>query len=209
MDVFICPVPYTRIAIHHVNGQATDYRKCDEQGPPCINCIVRDTTGTCTYKAIPQTQAQVQVQESSSESLSISGSETHTSCTATIDATGSRRILELELMHRWSTTTYKSLCSVPEDHYYLQIEVPRGALRHDFLLHGLFAITALEIAAVCSDLTDSAKYVCTAMEYYDKGSESFRAALCEVTPENQHYLYIFAIAATVCPYTHTNHRFFP
>lgn len=35
------------------------------------------------------------------------------------------------------------------------------------------------------------------MEYYDKASESFRAALCDVTSENQHYLYIFAIAATI------------
>jgi hypothetical protein len=99
-------------------------------------------------------------------------------------------------MHRWSTTTYKSICSVPEDHYYLQIEVPRGALRHDFLLYGVFAMSALEIAA-CGDHTESSKYVCAAMEYYDKASESFRAALCDVTPENQHYLYIFAVAATI------------
>lgn len=90
-------------------------------------------------------------------------------------------------MHRWSTTTYISLCSVPEDHHYLQIEVPRGALRHEFLLNGVFAITALEIA-LCDKTVDSSKYICTSMEYYDKASELFRAALCDVTAENQHYL---------------------
>lgn len=90
-------------------------------------------------------------------------------------------------MHRFSTITYVSLCSVPEDQHYLQIEVPRGALRHDFLLNGVFAITALEIA-MCDKTVDASKYFCTAMEYYDKGSECFRAALCEVTPDNQHFL---------------------
>jgi hypothetical protein len=174
--------------------------KCDEQGPPCANCVVRDITGTCTYKASPQAHVPVTVPEAGAESGSPSGSETHSSPPPLSDSIAALRILELELMHRWSTTTYKSICSVPEDHYYLQIEVPRGALKHDFLLHGVFAISALEIA-VCGDLTgdltESAKYMCTAMEYYDKASESFRAALCDVTPENQHYLYIFAIAATI------------
>ncbi|KUJ09540.1 uncharacterized protein LY89DRAFT_740625 [Mollisia scopiformis] len=167
--------------------------KCDEQGPPCAACIARDFTSTCSYKTSPPAQDA----GSSVVSTSTSNSETQNSTPIVKKHTfDSRRLLELELMHRWSTKTYESLCSVPEDYHYLQIEVPRGALRHDFLLHGVFAITALEMA-LSGDPAKSPEYICIAMEYYDWASESFRAALCSVTSENQHYLYIFAIAATI------------
>lgn len=110
----------------------------------------------------------------------------------------SQRLLELELMHRWSTTTYKSICTLPEDEPCIQVELPRWALKHEFLLHGIFAMSALE-AAICAgpdmDEAESAMYVRAAMEYYDKGSGAFRAQLLEVSPENIHSVYMFSYMA--------------
>jgi hypothetical protein len=67
---------------------------------------------------------------------------------ASLVMTESRRMLELELMHCWSTSTYKGICSVPEDHHYMQFIMPQEALRYDFLLNGIFVAAALHRALV-------------------------------------------------------------
>ena len=113
----------------------------------------------------------------------------------TDSASESRRLLELELMHRWSTTTYKSICALPEDEPCIQVDLPRWALKYEFLLHGIFAMSALE-TALCAgpdmDEAESAMYIRAAMEYYDKGSGAFRAQLLDVSPENIHSVYMFS-----------------
>lgn len=101
-------------------------------------------------------------------------------------------------MHRWSTTTYKSICCLPEDEHCIQVELPRWALKHEFLMHGMFAMSALE-AALCAgpgmDEAERTLYVRRAMEYYDKGSGAFRAQLLDVSPENIHSVYMFSFMA--------------
>jgi hypothetical protein len=73
--------------------------------------------------------------------------------------------------------------------------VPRAALKQGFLLHGMLAVSALEIA-MCDEAASPAPYICAALEYYDKASSSFRAQLSNVTPENHHCMYIFSAMAT-------------
>ncbi|KAF5005674.1 hypothetical protein FDECE_7908 [Fusarium decemcellulare] len=143
--------------------------KCDEGGPPCANCAVRGLEG-CSYLADPPTQ---------------------------IPATETRRRLELELMHRWSTTTYKSLVSIPEDGEWLLDDMPRWALKHEYLLHGMFAFSALEVALTGGGVMDDdpAVYVKLALEYYDKGSRQFRAQLEDVKPENSQQMFMFSFLA--------------
>lgn len=53
-------------------------------------------------------------------------------------------------MHRWATITAPSI-STPacEDLHIWQYRVPRAALEHPFLLHGIFALAAFEIASSC------------------------------------------------------------
>lgn len=101
-------------------------------------------------------------------------------------------------MHRWSTTTYKSICPLPEDDPCIQVELPRWALKHEFLLHGIFSMSALE-AALCAGPevgeAESAMYIRAAMEYYDRGSGAFRAQLLEVNPDNIHSVYMFSYMA--------------
>lgn len=87
---------------------------------------------------------------------------------------------------------------VPEDHHYMQVEVPREAFEHDFLLHGILGLSALEAASEES-LVDAASkvYFPAALEYYEKASESFRTELYNIMPENHHSVYVFAIVVTI------------
>lgn len=62
-----------------------------------------------------------------------------------------QQLLELQLMHRWTTITAPSISTlICEDCPIWQDRVPVLALQHSFLLHGIFAIAAFEIASSCS-----------------------------------------------------------
>ncbi|OBS26323.1 hypothetical protein FPOA_00264 [Fusarium poae] len=145
--------------------------KCDEQGPPCTNCLTRNLEG-CSYLTEPPAQ---------------------------LPATETRRRIELELMHRWSTSTYKSLASIPEDNQWLQGDIPRWALKHEYLLQGMLAFSALEIVlcggAVVVEEDYEMYYAKLAVEYYDKASRSFRAQLENVTAENAQKVFMFSFLA--------------
>ncbi|QDS67906.1 hypothetical protein FKW77_008395 [Venturia effusa] len=109
----------------------------------------------------------------------------------------SRRFLELKLMHRWSTSTYQSFCSTAHDPPWLQYYVPECALEHDYLLYGIFAMSALDliIGGTVADETQTQMHFQAALEYYDRASASFRRQLSNITSENFHSMYMFAFLA--------------
>lgn len=102
-------------------------------------------------------------------------------------------------MHRWSTSTYKSLASIPEDNQWLQDDMARWALKHEYLLQGMFAFSALEIVLCGGPVVveeDYEKYYAKlAVEYYDKASRSFRAQLEDVNAENAQKVFMFSFLA--------------
>ena len=80
-------------------------------------------------------------------------------------------------MHQWTTVTYKSYCGTVEEEYHSwQVLVPRLALKYDFLLHGLFAMSALELADSSEDeMTQN--YVNAALNYQSLSSGGLRTEL--------------------------------
>lgn len=101
-------------------------------------------------------------------------------------------------MHRWTSSTYKSLCSLPEDHVYLQNEVPLWGFKSDYILQGVFSLAALEIV-LCGGAANDADpvvYFQTALDCYGKGSRLFREKLAGMTSDDVHVAYIFAAIAT-------------
>ncbi|KAF7547482.1 hypothetical protein G7Z17_g7697 [Cylindrodendrum hubeiense] len=157
---------------------------CDEEGPPCGNCFVRGLED-CSFTT-PQPTL-------SSQDGSAAEAQTVTS---SLSPDAIHRF-ELELMHRWSTSTWKSLCTIPEDQQWIQVGVPRWGLKHEFLLHGVFCLSAFEVA-LCGDaaLDDDPKvYVKLALEYYDRASRSYRKELNSITPDNLKAVYVFSSMA--------------
>ncbi|TAQ86410.1 hypothetical protein B7494_g5255 [Chlorociboria aeruginascens] len=183
--------------------------KCDEQGPRCANCIIRDTA--CIYQV--QNSAEGSLQDRSAnlffnnsqeiqlrpKALSvaspiISARPSPPSPILFSGISSSRRLLELELMHRWSTRSWMGFYCIPGDEEYLQNHLPSAALRSNYLMSGILATAAVDLART-SQRGDSAKYLCAALEYSNKASADFRAQLCDINPENLHLLYYFAIIA--------------
>jgi hypothetical protein len=80
-------------------------------------------------------------------SLAISPTDSISPSTVTFSNTPeSHRLLELELMHRWSTRTWMGFYSIPEDGDYLQVHIPRGVLKSSYLMNGNFATAAIDLA---------------------------------------------------------------
>jgi len=85
------------------------------------------------------------------------------------------------------------LCSVPEDQYYLQTYLPRAALRTSYLMNGILAIAAVDLARSSGE----SNHLVAALEYSNKASADFRAQLCDINQDNLHLLYYFAMLAAV------------
>ena len=106
-------------------------------------------------------------------------------------------LLDLELMHQWSTVTYKSFCGPKEDEYPTwQVIIPQESFRCSFLLHGLLAAASLEIAAT-NDRPNHADYVSAALEHHDIALRTFRSELTDIPPEKQQAMLAFSTITMV------------
>jgi hypothetical protein len=87
------------------------------------------------------------------------------------------RLLELQLMHRYSTYTYKSMCTpVSGDTEVWRVRLPSLAITNDFLLSGMLALTAFEAASRTTSLNRE-HYANAAIQYHAHSLERGRIAL--------------------------------
>jgi hypothetical protein len=86
-------------------------------------------------------------------------------------------------MHKFSTETWKSLCTTEANQYDWQIALPREALKHDFLLSSMLALASLHIATTM-DPAAALSYVDTALQYHNRALAPFRHALDHLSPDN-------------------------
>lgn len=90
---------------------------------------------------------------------------------------------ELELMHQFTAETYQSLCVSESEMHIWQVVVPRLALKHRYLMHGILALASLHIATT-RDPPDALPYIDAGLEYHSMSLEPFRIAIGNLTPEN-------------------------
>ncbi|KAK9323814.1 hypothetical protein V1517DRAFT_257516 [Lipomyces orientalis] len=102
-------------------------------------------------------------------------------------------IRELELMHHYSTQTYQSFSDTPEIQEIWKTIVPKEALTHRFLMHGLLALSALHLirANIRKDKTRTT-YVEIATIHQSLGLNLFRQELNHITPLNCHAAFAFS-----------------
>lgn len=106
-------------------------------------------------------------------------------------------VADLELMHRFCTDTYRSLCGDQTDMHDWQLLIPLHAYTHTFLLHGILAIAALHVAATATDPSRVSSYLNTALHYNERASAPFRQALNYLTPRNCDAVFAHSAIVTV------------
>ncbi|KAL2822221.1 hypothetical protein BDW59DRAFT_149593 [Aspergillus cavernicola] len=133
--------------------------KCDEQGPPCTNCVLRQLNKNCAYSRVRPASFLANARRTS-------------------DA-----VDELELMHQFTAATYESLCVSESETPTWQVRVPRLALTHRYLMHGILALASLHIATT-REPSKARAYIDAGLEYHSMSLKPFRIAVGSLTPEN-------------------------
>ncbi|KAK8090611.1 hypothetical protein PG994_000116 [Apiospora phragmitis] len=202
--------------------------KCDEQGPPCTNCILRGakciypTAGeleearlrkqTAAFAVRPKPKipklARKEPPPSSFPGLAPAAPKVLSGPTPP-PVSGDLlydRPLELELMHQCTTKTWTAFHGIPEDQRYLQEELPRTALREGYLLDGILAIAATDLAHQAAGPVSS-KYVCAALGYSNRASLQFRQQMSKLAvTNNNHVLYHSGIMVEKRDFSMTNNE---
>ena len=98
-------------------------------------------------------------------------------------------------MHHFTAYTYKSLSVAGQTEELWQVYVPRQALQHDFLMHGIMAVASLHISHERPD--DSEKYFEMSTKHQQNAFSLFKNQLHHVNNYNCHALFAFAVLAMV------------
>ncbi|KAJ5706550.1 hypothetical protein N7488_006351 [Penicillium malachiteum] len=159
--------------------------KCDEQGPPCTNCILRELSG-CTYSRVLPQNLIAKARQNSDSVPAQPGYAKPSNGTSVAPMTSvglPPTIDELELMHQFSTETYRSLCVSKSETRTWQTLIPRLALKHRFLMNSILALASLHIATICES-PDARVYIDAGLEYHSVSLEPFRTLIDNITPDN-------------------------
>ncbi|EGE81292.2 C6 zinc finger domain-containing protein [Blastomyces dermatitidis ATCC 18188] len=187
--------------------------KCDEAPPPCGNCkkhniecqfatppgAVRLNGRTGRWPAIVNGASALLPVSFPAISAPISSSTVdQLEIFTTFDSrnpqfTSNLHIDDLKLMHHYTTETYTTLSNTPEHIEIWRTVIPKEALAHPFLMHGLLSLSALHLIE-CSSNNDPnlRKYVELATMHQHLALAAFRPVLNNITPSNCNAVFAFS-----------------
>ncbi|KAJ5155451.1 C6 transcription factor [Penicillium capsulatum] len=190
--------------------------KCDETRPKCDKCTYRLLD--CTYLKIPPAPSPppdgAVTNASSKSTPSEDHAESHDNnehpSSHLDDVCHKYSIKDMELMHKFSTETYKSLCGDESDMHDWQILIPQQAYTHEFLLQGMLALASLHVSATTTDSHRAMSFLDTALHYNHMSFGPFRHTLDHITPQNCDAVYassaIMAVLGIAMPYLDSKYR---
>lgn len=172
--------------------------KCNEAKPICGNCTKRHTS--CTYRdGSPHISLDQLHAERDSDAGQRSPSRfAQPSPQPPLPSALPHDALpqdQLELLHHYTTATYLTLVDGPSSQLAWQVSVVQEAFSHDFLMHGILAISALHLARLRP--VSATHFQQLATLHYSKGVSLFRPMLDRVTKVNAQSIFAFS-SLVVC-----------
>ncbi|KAH7386600.1 hypothetical protein BKA64DRAFT_147158 [Cadophora sp. MPI-SDFR-AT-0126] len=194
--------------------------KCDERGPPCTRCVTRGAEchfSARTPKALGRSPEDLTITENAasisktSENPPKGRSDTDHPLPTLNALTHPRspgqsfghvevpgapiRLLELELLHHFSTKTYQGLSLLGPDQEIWQVFAVEQALKFEFLMKEIFALAALHKA---TEMPESrSKYVNLALEWKNEALVLSHDALQNISQENSDAIFMFSIMTMI------------
>lgn len=166
--------------------------KCDEKWPTCSNCLSRGQE--CTLSRLPTGT----VESSRSMQTYLPAPPSNSSCLLPVGlyaysphstARAGLQQSDLQLMHHWSTVTSLGFLQRPMFRNIWQIDIPKEAISHDFLMHGLLAFSALHVARL--DPSNHQRFEMLGLVHEQLALKAFSPLLHNITPDNCHALFAF------------------
>ncbi|KAH8696715.1 putative C6 transcription factor [Talaromyces proteolyticus] len=197
--------------------------KCDERTPSCNNCLRHEID--CIYSMSP-VKSRLLAQNDPAQRISLGSSSMdliNTAETVTLTSSpspamivspepdplnkldlqrdghlpGDLHLRDLELMHHYSTVSYRTISCHDKFSASFQNEVPKIALSHPFLMHGLLALSASHLAYLNKGSERAKGYDELAAGHQTLALTLFRKALDNITPSNSEALFAFSSIAAV------------
>lgn len=105
-------------------------------------------------------------------------------------------VSDLELLHHFTTSTFKTFSTRAETARLWQIEVPKQAFAHVFLLHHMLALSAYHLAHLFPQRRQAHSLL--ASQHQSLGIRGMRMALTRITANNCHALFASASFLFIC-----------
>ncbi|KAI9648575.1 hypothetical protein NHQ30_003212 [Ciborinia camelliae] len=180
--------------------------KCDENKPSCNNCIRHsvpcDIMTASSSAAAPPASVPSPNPSSSGTTIntfspmrsgiksSISPPQRPLPSISMLDGhSPSFTLLDMELLHHYTTSTCMTLASSPAMATLWRINVPQLAYSHEFLMRGLVATAALHVAYYKPERRDF--YIERAAFHHQQALATATAMLSDVNDDNCTALYLF------------------
>ncbi|PCH05259.1 Short-chain dehydrogenase/reductase SDR [Penicillium occitanis (nom. inval.)] len=196
---------------------------CDEQRPACKNCLRHNID--CAYSVSPvksrllaqnpatQLSASSATPAESTVITTENGISSNTTSPSIVSAESDPLLIlnpqrdgslpadlhlrDLELMHHYCLEGYKSISQDDAFAQPFQKEVPKIALSHPFLMHGVLALSAVHLAYLNKNGDRVNEYDELAAGHQTLALALFRKELDNITPSNSAALFVFSSIATV------------
>ncbi|GAB1316845.1 hypothetical protein MFIFM68171_07055 [Madurella fahalii] len=105
-------------------------------------------------------------------------------------------VSDLELLHHFTTSTFKTFSTRDETERLWQVEVPKQAFAHVFLLHHILALSAYHLAHLHPQRRQA--HSLRASQHQSLGIRGMRMALTRITADNCHALFASASFLFIC-----------
>ncbi|KAM0667074.1 hypothetical protein ACQRIU_004929 [Beauveria bassiana] len=142
--------------------------KCDEQRPSCRNCLRRGVD--CQFLAESGVCPNFLNQNESALALNM---------------------LDLKLMHHFSTSTYATLFSSRTVRHFWRGEAVQSALKYDYVMRAMLAVSALHLAHHSPEKRE--QYISTALTYHRLASREAMSLMSDVDEEHAGSLFLFSV----------------
>jgi hypothetical protein len=106
------------------------------------------------------------------------------------------RTKELELMHHWCIKTCQSFTVRLANLF--QGYVVQEAIKHEYLMESILALTSLHIASEMDDAISASSYVSAGLQYQNNAVHTFHTALQNITPSNCDAVFAASILTMAC-----------
>jgi hypothetical protein len=112
-------------------------------------------------------------------------------------------LCDLELLHFYTASTSLTFSNVPERRHVWQYVVPKIAFSHDFLLHGLLALSALHLSR--TELRRKDSLLASASTHHATALPLFRSAVSSINPLNCHACSAFGTIIAIYEWASSEH----
>jgi len=163
--------------------------KCDEGKPSCQNCIRHSVR--CDFLPL-NSYGNLQPPAGASNAQTLSGyNSPHSGSVPGGDAQSSElNLLDLELLHNFTTATAATLHTDSALKELWKINVPKIGFRYEFVMRGILSLSALHLARYQPEKRDI--YLSQAMHHHDFGLRIATSVLSNANEDNASAVYIFS-----------------